>query len=106
MLAFLTALIQVNEDLKTIGALAGLLAVPGLAVLALLYFGQAREGRRLREWAGRAPGRAADLEQRGPAEAQHRAQASATAPSTPAAQAATGTQAKPAPAPAGNGVAK
>src|SRR3954463_5064675 len=121
MLAFFSALLQVNEDLKTIGALAGLLAVPGLAVLALLYFGQAREVRRLREWAGRAPERAAELEQRVTAEAQQRAQASVTAPSTPAAQAATGTQAKPrapppepptgpratpGPAPAGNGVAK
>src|SRR3954462_4876392 len=95
MLAFLTALLQVNEDLKTIGALAGLLAVPGLAVLALLYFGQAREVRRLREWAGRAPERAAELEQRVTADAQQRAQAAVTAPSTPAAQAATGTQPKP-----------
>src|SRR3982751_6683536 len=60
MVAFFSALLQVNEDLKTIGALAGLLAVPGLAVLSLLYFGQAREVRRLREWAGRAPERAAE----------------------------------------------
>src|SRR4051812_7992358 len=81
MLAFFHALIQVNEDLKTIGALAGLAAIPGLAVLSLLYFGQAREVRRLREWAGRAPERAAELEQRVTAQAQARVQ-------TPAAQAA------------------
>src|SRR5919201_1570441 len=37
------------------GAYAGLAAIPGLAVLSLLYFAQAREVRRLREWAGRAP---------------------------------------------------
>src|SRR4051795_10567388 len=42
------------------GAYAGLAAIPGLAVLSLLYFAQAREVRRLREWAGRAPER--DLE--------------------------------------------
>src|SRR5689334_15872214 len=42
------------------GAYAGLAAIPGLAVLALLYFAQAREVRRLRDWAGRAPER--DLE--------------------------------------------
>ena len=106
MLALFSALLQVNEDLKTIGALAGLLAVPGLAVLSLLYFGQAREVRRLRDWAGRAPERAAELEQRVTSQAQQRAQAAVTAPSTPAAQAATGTQPKPAAAPGGNGVAK
>ena len=42
------------------GAYAGLAAIPGLAVLSLLYFAQAREVKRLREWAGRAPER--DLE--------------------------------------------
>src|SRR4051794_29586967 len=104
MLALFSALLQVNNDLKTIGALAGLIAVPGLAVLSLLYFGQAREVRRLREWAGRAPERAAELEQRVSAEAQRRAQGgAATAPATPAARAAT---AAPAAAPGGNGVAK
>lgn len=104
MLTLFSALIQVNEDLKTIGALAGLLAVPGLAVLSLLYFGQAREVRRLREWAGRAPERAAELEQRVTADAQKRAQVGVAAPATPAAQAAT---AAPAPtATPGNGVAK
>ena len=36
----------------------------GLAVLSLLYFAQARELKRLREWAGRAPERAQELEQR------------------------------------------
>src|SRR5436190_191893 len=102
MLASFSALLQVNNDLKTIGALAGLLAVPGLAVLSLLYFGQAREVRRLREWAGRAPERAAELEARVSAEAQQRVQTQpaprpATAASTPA-----GAQA----APAGNGVAQ
>ena len=39
------------------GAYAGLAAIPGLAVLSLLYFAQAREVRRLRDWAGRAPER-------------------------------------------------
>src|SRR5436309_1378370 len=102
MLAFLHALIKVNEDLKTVGALAGLLAVPGLAVLSLLYFGQAREVRRLREWAGRAPERAAELEARVTADAARRAQAQpavaprpATAAATPAGQAANGVAQKP-----------
>ena len=42
-----------------IGAVLGLAAFLGLAVLALLYFQQARDIRRLREWAGKAPERAA-----------------------------------------------
>jgi hypothetical protein len=63
MLAFVSALLEVNEDLKTVGALAGLVAVPGLAALSLLYFGQAREVRRLREWAGRAPERALEADE-------------------------------------------
>src|SRR5213593_4052768 len=99
MVAFFSALLQVNSDLKTIGALAGLAAVPGLAVMSLLYFGQAREVKRLREWAGRAPERAAELEQRVAADAQRRAQSPPVRPAqpaTPAAQAAAA--AKPAPA--------
>lgn len=43
--------------IKEIGALAGLVAFLGLAILSLLYFSQARDVRRLREWAGRAPER-------------------------------------------------
>ncbi len=43
------------EILQEIGAYAGLAAVVGLAVLSALYFSQARDVKRLREWAGRAP---------------------------------------------------
>ncbi|MGH2917267.1 MAG: hypothetical protein ACRDLS_01510, partial [Solirubrobacteraceae bacterium] len=53
----------------------------GLGVLALLYFAQAREVKRLREWAGRAPERAAEIEQRVQADAQRRVIAQ---PQTPA----------------------
>jgi hypothetical protein len=45
--------------IEQIGAFLGLAAFIGLAVLVLLYFQQARDVRRLREWAGRAPERAA-----------------------------------------------
>jgi hypothetical protein len=48
----------------------------GLAVLALLYFSQARDVRRLRDWAGRAPERALEQGER----------ATEVAPATPAAQ--------------------
>jgi hypothetical protein len=43
--------------IQEIGAFAGLGAFLGLAILTLLYFSQARDVRRLREWAGRAPER-------------------------------------------------
>lgn len=43
---------------QEIGSYAGLAAVLGLAVLSALYFSQARDIKRLREWAGRAPERA------------------------------------------------
>ena len=39
------------EIIKEIGAFAGLAAVVGLAVLSALYFSQARDVKRLREWA-------------------------------------------------------
>jgi hypothetical protein len=43
---------------ERVGSYVGLAAFLGLAILALLYFSQARDVRRLREWAGRAPERA------------------------------------------------
>jgi LytR cell envelope-related transcriptional attenuator len=49
------------EIVQEIGAAAGLAAVAGLAVLSVLYFSQARDLKRLREWAGRAPERSAEL---------------------------------------------
>ncbi len=46
---------------EEIGALLGFLAFAGLAVLVFLTFQQARHLRRLRDWAGRAPERAAAI---------------------------------------------
>src|SRR5215207_5938309 len=51
-------------EVEKYGAYVGIAAFFGLAVLSLLYFAQARELKRLREWAGRAPERARELEQR------------------------------------------
>ena len=45
------------EIIQEIGSYAGFAAVIGLAVLSALYFSQARDVKRLREWAGRAPDR-------------------------------------------------
>jgi len=62
--------------LKEIGAILGFVAFVGLAVLVFMTFQQARHLRRLREWAGRSPERAA-------AEAE-RAAAGAAEATTPA----------------------
>lgn len=47
-----------------IGAYAGFASVLGLAVLSALYFSQARDVKRLRDWAGRAPERDAEARAR------------------------------------------
>ena len=47
------------DVIQQIGAYAGFAAVIGLAVLSALYFSQARDVRRLREWASRSPDRPA-----------------------------------------------
>src|ERR1700694_3470398 len=61
--------LSLSGSFTKIGAIAAFAALLGIAVLSLLSFSQARELKRLREWAGRAPERAADLEQRVSAEA-------------------------------------
>jgi len=48
--------------IEKVGSYAGFAAIIGLAVLAALYFSQARDVKRLRDWAGRAPERAAEFE--------------------------------------------
>lgn len=76
------------EILQEIGAYAGLAAIVGLALLSALYFSQARDVRRLREWAGRAPERTSEPAAQAPR---------VTSAPTPA----TGTaNVRPAPAPA------
>ena len=65
--------LSISGELEKIGAIAGLAAIPGLAILALLYFGQAREVKRLREWAGRAPERAQAQQERVAAQAAREA---------------------------------
>lgn len=72
------------ELVERVGAYVGLAAFLGLAVLALLYFSQARDVRRLREWAGRAPERALEQAER----ATEPERATEVPPATPAATAA------------------
>ena len=62
MLAFVTAAFGLSDKIQSVGAYAGFASIVGLAVMSVLYFGQARELKRLREWAGRAPERAAEAQ--------------------------------------------
>jgi hypothetical protein len=98
-----------TDILQEVGSYAGLAAIIGLAVLSALYFSQARDVKRLREWAGRAPERSAeDVAQTaaapassGAVVAQPQAKKAAGAPAPAGAGAQPG-QAKPgAPKPAG-----
>jgi hypothetical protein len=75
--------LSVSDKIDQYGAYAGFASVLGLAVLSLLYFAQAREVKRLREWAGRSPERDAELQQRAVAAAQQRAIVSPPRPATP-----------------------
>jgi LytR cell envelope-related transcriptional attenuator len=53
---------SLQDHVEKYGAYVGIASFFGLAILSLLYFAQAREVKRLREWAGRAPERAAEVE--------------------------------------------
>jgi hypothetical protein len=78
---------SLTDRVEKYGAYVGVVAFFGLAVLTILYFAQARELKRLREWAGRAPERAREAEERvvAQAEAARRVQAQpAAAPQTQA----------------------
>lgn len=77
--------------IQDIGSYAGLGAVLGLAVLSALYFSQARDVKRLREWAGRAPERTSQAQpapQRVTAVPQGKAKPAAPGPQAPAQPAA------------------
>src|SRR5215207_9740512 len=71
--------LSLQDQVEKYGSYVGIAAFFGLAILSLLYFAQAREVKRLREWAGRAPERAAELEM---AVAEH-AEEVRRAPATP-----------------------
>jgi LytR cell envelope-related transcriptional attenuator len=61
---------SLTDRVEKYGAYVGVAAFFGLAVLTILYFAQARELKRLREWAGRAPERAREAEERVVAQAE------------------------------------
>ena len=61
---------SLQDQVEKYGAYIGIAAFFGLAVLTILYFAQAKELRRLRDWAGRAPERAQEIEARAVAQAE------------------------------------
>src|SRR3954465_4022090 len=63
---------SLQHEVEKYGPYVGLAAFLGLAVLTVLYFAQARELKRLRDWAGRAPERAQEIEARVVAQAAER----------------------------------
>ncbi|MEA2449580.1 MAG: hypothetical protein QOG63_1512 [Thermoleophilaceae bacterium] len=86
--------------IQEIGSYAGLAAIPGLAILSALYFSQARDVRRLRDWAGRAPERAAEQAQGGRVVARPAGQPAAQPVAQPAAKPAAEPAAQPVAEPA------
>src|SRR4051794_41682039 len=93
--------LSLQGQVEKYGSYVGIAAFFGLAVLSLLYFAQAREVKRLREWAGRAPERAREVEERALAAAEEARRRPAPAPAAqPQAQPAP-VAATPAPATAG-----
>jgi LytR cell envelope-related transcriptional attenuator len=76
----LPSALSLSNSVTEVGAIAAFAALLGIAILSLLVFSQAREIKRLREWAGRAPERAAEMEQRVSADAAARVQRTGAPP--------------------------
>jgi len=90
---------SIQDQVEKYGAYVGLAAFLGLAVLTVLYFAQARELKRLRDWAGRAPERARELE----AQAVANAEAALSGPAPAPERSGTVGPAQPVAGPSGNG---
>ena len=65
-----------TDVIQTVGAYAGLVALLAMGVLAFLVFSQARDIRRLRDWAGGAPERDAEVREVSEIVAEYQAGAS------------------------------
>ncbi|MBU6336928.1 MAG: hypothetical protein KGR19_03800, partial [Acidobacteria bacterium] len=78
--------VSLSSGLDQIGAYAGLAAIVGLGVLSALYISQAREVKRLRDWAGRSPERDAEEQARVAGQAATAPATTATAATTAAAR--------------------
>ena len=75
-----TVAVAIVEQVERVGSYFGFAAVIGLGVLSLLYFAQAREVKRLREWAGRSRERDDELARRAQSDAQRRVVAQPASP--------------------------
>src|SRR5690606_6158781 len=98
-----TFALSVADQVERVGAYVGLASFFGLAALTILYFAQARELKRLREWAARPPELARELEARAallaepqPDAAPREADAAAAAPAATEAAPAAPAKAYPA----------
>src|SRR3954452_14847617 len=94
---------SVQDQVEKYGAYVGIASFLGLALLSILYFAQAREVRRLRDWAGRAPERDRELEERVTAQAESARRGQVEPQRAPVAAASADTQVAPAPVLGGNG---
>src|SRR3954453_19941168 len=94
---------SLQDQVEKYGAYIGIAAFFGLAVLTILYFAQARELRRLRDWAGRAPERAQEMEARVVAQAEAARRTPAVSRPVPATAAAAGSGCAGGAAPTGGG---
>lgn len=63
-----------KDVIQTVGGYAGIISLLGVVVLAMLCFSQARDLRRLREWAGGAPERDAEVREVSELVAQERSE--------------------------------
>ncbi|MDQ2699944.1 MAG: LytR C-terminal domain-containing protein [Actinomycetota bacterium] len=63
-----------KDVIQTVGGYAGIISLLGVVVLAMLCFSQARDLRRLREWAGGAPERDAEVREVSELVAEERSQ--------------------------------
>jgi hypothetical protein len=97
MLAVLAFSLQ--QQVEKYGAYVAVASFLGLGLLSILYFAQAREVRRLREWAGRGPERDAELEARVVERADSAREEEEPVPAPATAAAATRVIAPPVPAP-------
>jgi hypothetical protein len=64
----------VRTVIETVGAFAGIISMLGFIVIAMMLFSQGRDIRRLREWAGGAPERDAELREVSEVVAEERSQ--------------------------------
>src|SRR4051794_41778029 len=94
---------SLQHEVEKYGPYVGLAAFLGLAVLTVLYFAQARELKRLRDWAGRAPERAQEVEARVVAQADELRRAPEPVAERSGTVGAAQPVAKPAVTPSGNG---